>query len=330
MKRRAFVAGLGAALAAPLGAEAQQTGKVARVCVLYTGSSTETADVQREPFERGLRELGWTPGSNIIVEYRYGEGNVERLATAAAELARRGVDVFVARGNAAIRAAERASDTIPIVMSSADDPVGAGLVKTLARPGGRMTGIANLVTELVGKRLELLKETVPGLRRIAVLANPSMWTGRSERTRRDIVSSAHSLGLDAQMFEVTRLDDLSGAFGAMDKARAEALLVIADTVVLEPNRARVVTMAANHRLPAIYPWHFYTDTGGLMSYATSIPAFHYRSAAYVDKILKGAKPANLPIEQPTKFELVINLKTAKTLGLTIPPSLLLRADQVLE
>jgi ABC-type uncharacterized transport system substrate-binding protein len=330
MDRRAFVTGLGAVLAAPLVAEAQQAGKVARVGVLYTGSSTETADLQRGPFERGLRDLGWTPGSNIIVEYRYGEENADRLAKAAVDLARQGVDVFVARGNPAIRLAERASETIPIVMSSADDPVVAGFVKNLARPAGRITGIANLVTELYGKRLELLKETIPGLRRVAMLANPTMWTGRYERIRTHVVSSAHSLGLDAQMFEATSLDDLEGAFTAMDKARAQALLVIADTIVFEPNRARVVAMVAKHRLPAMYPWHFYTDTGGLMSYATNIPAFHYRSAAYVDKILKGARPADLPVEQPTKFELVINLKTAKALGITIPPSLLLRADQVIE
>jgi ABC-type uncharacterized transport system substrate-binding protein len=330
MRLIGLVVVLAITLFAPIVVEAQQAGKLPRVGVLYTGSSTETADLQREPFERGLRDLGWTPGLNIIVEYRYGEGNVERLTTAAVDLARRGVDIFLARGNAAIHSAERASETIPIVMSSADDPVAAGFVKTLARPGGRLTGIANLVTELDGKRLELLKEAIPGRRRVAVLANPTMWTGRYERVRTNIVKSAHALGLDAQMFEVTRLDDLAGAFTEMDKAHAEALLVIADTVLFEPNRARVVSMVAKQRLPAIYPWHFYTDAGGLMSYATSIPAFHYRSAVYVDKILKGAKPADLPVEQPTTFELVINLKTAKALGITLPHSLLLRADHVIQ
>jgi ABC-type uncharacterized transport system substrate-binding protein len=329
-RRRFLLTSLAGALAAPLTVEAQQAGKVARVGVLYTGSSTESADVQREPFERGLRDPGWTPRSNIIVDYRYGEGNVERLTSAAVELARGGVDVFVARGNAAIRSAERASETAPIVMSSADDPVGAGFVKNLARPGGRITGIANLVTELDGKRLELLKEAIPGLRRVAVLVNPTMGTGRYQRIRTHVNSSAHALGLDSQMFEVTRLDELASAFDAMNRTRAEALLVLADTIILEPSRARLVTMVANRRMPAMYPWHFYTDAGGLMSYSTSIPAFHYRSAVYVDKILKGAKPAELPVEQPTKFELVVNLKTAKALGLTIPPSLLLRADQVIE
>jgi putative ABC transport system substrate-binding protein len=331
MDRRAFLCGLTlGSLAAPLAAEAQPPANVARVGVLYTGSSNESSAVQREPFERGLRELGWALGAKIVVEYRYGEGSVERLAMSATELVRQGVDVFVARGNPAIGAARRASATIPIVMSSADDPVAAGFVKNLARPGGNITGIANLVSELDGKRVELLKEAIPGVTRIAVLANPAMWSRRYEGVRRQVVGSALSLGLDVQVLEVTRLEDVASVFAAVDKARVGALLVIADTLVLEPNRAQIVAMAAKHRLPAMYPWHFYTEIGGLMSYATSIPAFHYRSAVFVDKILKGAKPADLPVEQPTKFELIINMKTVRALGLTIPPSLLSRADEVIQ
>jgi putative tryptophan/tyrosine transport system substrate-binding protein len=329
-RRRFLLISLTGALGAPLAAEAQQARRIPRVAVLYTGSSTENAAVQREPFERGLRELGWVPGANIVIEYRYGDGTVERLTAAATELTRQGVEVFVARGNAAINSARRASPSIPIVMSSADDPVSAGFVESLGHPGGRITGIANLVTELDGKRLELLKEAIPGLRRVAVLSNSTMWTSRWERVRDNVTSGARALGLDVQLFEVRRLEELDVVFAAIGKARAEALLVIADTLVLEPNRPRIVAAAAKYRLPAIYPWHFYTESGGLMSYATSIPAFHHRSATYVDKILKGAKPADLPVEQPTKFELVLNLKTAKALGLTIPSSLLLRADQVIE
>ena len=329
-RRRFLLISLTGTLGAPLVAVAQQARRIPRVAVLYTGSSTENAAVQREPFERGLRELGWVPGANIVIEYRYGDGTVERLTAAATELTRQGVEMFVARGNAAINSARRASPSIPIVMSSADDPVGAGFVESLGHPGGRITGIANLVTELDGKRLELLKEAIPGLRRVAALSNSAMWTSRWERVRSNVTSGARALGLDVQLFEVRRLEELDVVFTAIGKARAEALLVIADTLVLEPNRPRVVAAAAKYRLPAIYPWHFYTESGGLMSYATSIPAFHHRSATYVDKILKGAKPADLPVEQPTKFELVLNLKTAKALGLTIPPSLLARADQVIE
>ena len=331
MNRRTFLWGLTlGALAPPLAAEGQRPAhKIPRVGVLFSGSSTEAAAVQREPFERGLRELRWLPGSNIVIEYRYGEGSEERLATLATELAREGVDVFVARANPAVRAAQSASVSIPIVMSTADDPVGAGFVKSLARPGGNTTGIANLVSELDAKRLELLREMIPRLTRVAVLANPAM-SSRYEQIRVRVVNGGRTLGLDVQVFEVTRPDGIAGVFGSIDTTRVGALLVVADTLVLEPNRTQIVVMAAQHRLPAIYPWHFYTELGGLMSYASSLPASHQRSAAYVDRILKGAKPADLPVEQPTKFELVINLKTAKALGLTIPPSLLLRADEVIE
>jgi putative tryptophan/tyrosine transport system substrate-binding protein len=327
--RRAFVSGSIALLAAPQVAGAQQTGKIPHIGVLFSGSSTETPATQREPFERGLRDLGWLPGSNIVIEYRFGDGSQERLETAAAEVARQGIDVFVARANGAVRAAQGASPTIPIVMSTVDDPVASGFVKSLARPGGRITGIANLVSQLDGKRLELLKETISGLTRVAVLANPAM-SSVYERGVAHLGDNARNLGLDLRAFKVTRPDGIAGTFDAIDEAHVGALLVLADTFVLEPNRLQIVDNAAKHRLPTMYPWRFYTEIGGLMSYASDLPESHRRSAVYVDKILKGARPGDLPIEQPTKFELVINMKTAKALRLTIPPSLLLRADQVIE
>ena len=330
MDRRAFLGTLaGGLLAAPL-AEAQQVGKLVRVGVLSPGSSTEAREVQREPFERGLRERGWLSGSTIAVEYRYAEGSVARLADLAAELVRLRVDVLVARGSIAIRAARQATSIIPIVMSSADDPVADGFVKTLARPDANITGIANLVSDLDGKRLALLKETLPGLARVAVLANPNMDLRRYKDRVTALLAHARAMGVDVQVFEITRPQEIADVFGTIDKARVGAVLLRADTQVLEPNRPQVVAMTAKYRLPAMYPWNFYVEIGGLMSYATSIPGFHHRSATYVDRILRGAKPADLPVEQPTKFELVINLKTAKALGLTIPQSLLLRADQVIE
>jgi putative ABC transport system substrate-binding protein len=331
MDRRAFLGTMtGSLLAMPLAAGAQQVGKLVRVGVLSPGSSTEAREVQREPFERGLRELGWLPGSTFAVEYRYAEGSVARLADLAAELVRLRVDVLVARGSIAIRAARQATSIIPIVMSSADDPVADGFVKSLARPGANITGIANLVSDLDGKRLALLKEALPGLARVAVLANPNMDLRRYKDRVAALLATARAMGVDVQVFEITRPQEIADVFGTIDKARVGAVLLRADTQVLEPNRPQVVAMTAKYRLPAMYPWNYYVEIGGLMSYATSIPGFHHRSATYVDRILRGAKPADLPVEQPTKFELVINLKTAKALGLTIPPSLLQRADQVIE
>jgi putative ABC transport system substrate-binding protein len=206
--------------------------------------------------------------------------------------------------------------------------VADGFVNNLARPGGNTTGIGNVVDELGGKRLELLKEMLPGLERVAALANPKI--SRYKELLTAFLASARSLNLQVQVFEVTRPQDMAGVFAAIEKARVGALFVLTDIQVLEPNRPQIVAMTARHRLPAMYPWHFYTEIGGLMSYAPSVPGFHHRSPAYVDRILRGARPADLPVEQPTKFELVINLKTAKALGLTIPQSLLLRADQVIE
>jgi putative tryptophan/tyrosine transport system substrate-binding protein len=231
----------------------------------------------------------------------------------------------VARGRIAIEAARRASDAVPIVMSSAADPIADGFVKSLARPGGNITGIANLVQELEEKRLELLKDAIPGLTRVAVLSHKAPHVPETR-----LAATGRRLGVEAEMFEITQVKELPGTFAAMSRARVGAVLVRADTLLLEPNRAQVTELAARHRMPAMYPWRFYVDAGGLMSYATSIPAFHHRSASYVDRILRGARPGDLPIEQPTKFELVVNLKVARALGLTVAQSVVLRADEVIE
>jgi putative ABC transport system substrate-binding protein len=320
-----------AILLAPLAANAQQPVKVPRVGVLSPQKSTEPPIVQREPFERGLRELGWTPGVSLLIEHRYAEGQVDRLPALAAELVRLPVDVLVTRGPQATRAAQQATGTIPSVMSATPDPVRQGFVASLAGPGRNITGLAFLAQgDLEGKRLELLKETVPGLTRVAFLVN---WrtVPDQERSIMDAINvAARSLRLEVQTFEVNRPDDIATAFTAMGRAQVGAFLVAADPHVLESHLAQVVALARTHRLAAMYPWRLYVEAGGLMSYATSIPDFHRRSATYVDKILKGAKPADLPVEQPTTFELVINLKTAKALGLTIPPTLLFQADEVLK
>ena len=330
--RRQFLGTLGVlALAAPVIVEAQPAGRVPHVAVLNPGSATEAPAVQRGPFERGLRELGWLPGATVVIEYVYGDGSAGQLATVTANLVRRGVEVIVARGPVAIRAAREATTTVPIVMSAADDPIADGFVGTLARPGGNVTGIANIVSDLDGKRLDLLREAIPGLARVGVLTNPTM---QGPSRNRELIAGLHAAararGVELQIFEVARTDEIPGAFAAIARARVGALLVRADTQVLEPNRSMVAALAIRHRLPAMYPWHFYAEVGGLMAYASSIPDFHHRSAWYVDRILKGAKPGDLPVERPTTFELVINLKTAGLLGLTLPPSLLARADEVIQ
>lgn len=312
-------------LTSPRAAQGQERANLSRVGILGPGSPREMLKVQRQPFEHGLRELGWKPGVNVLLEYRYGGESPTRLGELAAELVTLDVAVIVARGPVAIRAAMQATTAIPIVMATTADPEALGFVKSLARPGGNITGIANLTWELDGKRLELLKEMLPQLTRVAVLANQ-----RNRNQFPAIVSAAHSVGLEAHVFEVSRPEEIGGAFELISKARAGALLVATDIQVLEPSGARIVAMAARHRLPAMYPWGFYVDNGGLISYSTSLRELHRRSTMFVDRILKGANPADLPVEQPTKFELVINLETAKALGLTILPSLLARADHVIE
>jgi putative ABC transport system substrate-binding protein len=331
LSRRHFLRALGVlTLSAPGIADAQPAGRTPHVAVLNPGSATEAPAVQREPFERGLRELGWLPGATVVIEYVYGDGSAGQLASVTADLVRRSVEVIVARGPVAIRAARAATTAIPIVMAAADDPIADGFVGTLARPGGNVTGIADIVSDLDGKRLELLQEAVPDLARVAVLTNPTMRPGRNRELIASLSAAARARGLELRIFEVTRTEELAGAFAAMAGARVGALLVRADTQVLEPNRSQVVVMAVRHRLPAMYPGQFYAEAGGLMSYASSVPGFHHRSAMYVDRILKGAKPADLPVERPTKFALMINLKTAQLMGLTLPSSLLARADEVIQ
>jgi len=326
MNRRAFVTGLGAVLAAPLGVEAQHTGKIARIGFLsFSSSPTPTMDLSA-----GLRELGWIEGQNILVEYRWASGREDRLAPLAAELVRLKVDVIVTSSTPAARAAKQATSTIPIVVTFIADPVGSGLVASLARPGGNITGVSTFARGLVTKRLELLKAVVPGSARIGVLWEPDVF---GERTTRDLLNetkaAGRSLGLELYFVEARRSEHLEHAFSRMREARIGGILVFPSPMLFEARR-NVVAYAAAARLPAIYGWREAVDVGGLMSYSTNFPEMYRRAAVYVDKILKGTKPGDLPIEEPTKLQLVVNLNTAKALGLTIPPSLLARADQVIE
>ena len=317
-----------AILLVPLAAEARQPGKVHRIGFLGTASASDFAYARLiESFRQGLRDLGYEEGKNIVIEYRWAEGRAERLPDLAAELVRLKVDVIVSHGTPGPLAAKHATSTIPIVMTSAGDPVGSGLVASLARPGGNVTGLNLLAPELGGKRLQLLKEVVPGVSRVAVLwnaANPYpvlVW--------RETEVSAPTLGVQLQSLEVRGPYDFESAFGAAIRGRAGALLTVEDPLTVI-HRTQIVDFAAKSRLPAMYGIREFVDVGGLMSYGANIADLYRRAATYVDKILKGAKPSDLPVEQPTKFEFVINLKTAKALGLTMPQSLLIRADQVIQ
>jgi putative tryptophan/tyrosine transport system substrate-binding protein len=326
MNRRAFVTGLGAALAAPLGGEAQQAAKIWRIGYL-SSSSAERERTRIAAFQQGLRELGYLEGHSVLIEQRYAGGEFERLPDLAAELARLKVDVFVAAGAPATHAARKASSVIPIVMCSVADPVGMGLVASLARPGGSITGLSDFNTGVVAKRLELLREVVPSVSRVAVLLNPTNPSNPPQLKLTQAAAAAMAVTLLA--FEAKRAYEIDRAFAAIKTERPGALIVIGDPM-LGSHRKRIVELSGQNRLPAIYWVREFSDAGGLMSYGANVDDLWRRAATYVDKILKGAKPADLPIEQPTKFELVINLKTAKALGLTIPPSLLLRADQIIE
>jgi len=320
-----------ASFAAPLSAGAQQPAKIPRVGVLSPGNPPPGDQFrQREAFEAGLADLGWTPGTRVIIEYRYAEGTRERLSELAAELVRLPVDVIVARSGSSIRAAQQTTRTIPIVMSATLDPVQEGFVTSLARPGGNITGLTLLAQDLDGKRLELLKEAVPRLSRVGILRNVNFTpVTEYDTARRQIEVAAQALKLATMDFPVSRAEDLGPTFTAMGKARVGAILVRADPLVLEPNLVEVVALAAHRKMPAVYGFRQFSESGGLMSYGADIRDVYRRSAAFVDKILKGAKPGDLPIEQPTKLELVINIKTAKALGLTIPQSVLVRADEVI-
>lgn len=328
MNRRVFLASAIVFAAGP--AEAQR-GKLPRIGILHSGSSQEDPALQREPFERGLRELRWIPGSNVFMDYRYAEQNAALLPELAADLVRSGADVIVARGPAAIRAARAASDAVPIVMSvGADDPVAGGLAKSLSRPGGNVTGISAPVWDLDAKRLELLKEALPGAKRVAVIANPNVDPQRYAQHTQALLASANVLKLQLQIFEIKRADEIAAVLATIDRGKFDALLARADPQVMDANPREITAIVANQRLPAMYPWRFWAQAGGLMSYAANLPVAHHRSASYVDKILKGAKPQDLPIEQPSHFELVINFRTLKAMGITIPRDMLQRADELIQ
>jgi len=326
--RRAFVAGAAALLAAPFAAGAQQAAKVARIGLLSLNVSASPHVF--EPFLQGLRDFGYVEGRNLAIEYRDAEGRPERLSALAAELVALKVDVIFAPGTPHALAAKQATTTVPIVFTGVTDPVTDGLVTSLARPGGNVTGLSFLALELVGKRVELLKQAVPGVTRVAILRQPG---GQGERTETDILKAAEvaarALGVRLQFVEARGPSDFGRAFSDMIRARAGALTGLGGSMFFNERR-RLVDLAAKNRLPAVYPLREYVDAGGLMSYGPNIADSFRRAATYVEKILRGAKPADLPVEQPTKFELVINLKTAKALGLTIPQSLLARADEVIQ
>ena len=312
-----------ALLAAPVCARAQEAGNVARIGVLFGGSP---GDPLAEAFNQGLHELGYVEGRNVAIEYRWAEGRSDQLPGLAAELVRLKVDVIVAASQAAL-AAKQATTTIPIVMPIITDPVRLGLVASLASPGSNATGFATRNDELPGKWMELVKETLPKVSRVAVLWSPIYDQGAQLKASE---AAARSLGVRLQALKVERPGDLETAFSDVRKNRAEAL-VVSSSPLFYQYRTRLVELSAKHRLPTIYHQsEFVVGSGGLMSYGPDFRDLFRRAATYVDKILKGAKPGDLPVEQPNKFELVINLKTAKALGLTIPPSLLQRADQVIE
>ena len=312
--------------AAPLAAEAQQ--KVARVG--YLAADLRANPTWPEAFRQGLREIGYIEGQNILIEYRSAEGQLDRLPALAAELVRLKVDVLLSEGTPPSVAAKGATKTIPIVFAASADAVGSGLVGSLARPGANITGLSFLAPETAAKSLQLLKEVVPGITRVAVLSHRG---NPREATRQIILKeaevAARALAVNPQFLEVRGPDDFEKAFSAMMRARAGGLTVVTSIMFLGERR-RLVELAAKNRLPTVYPWREPVDAGGLLAYGPNLPDLFRRAAVYVDRILKGAKPADLPVEQPTKFELVINLKTAKAAGLTIPQSVLLRADQVIE
>ena len=325
--RRAFLGTLaGGLLAAPLAAEAQQTGKVYRVGIILGGGRPDTVQVA-EAFRQGLRDLGYVEGRNLSIEYRFAEGRLDRVPKLAAELVRVKVDVIFAPGTAAAQAAMKSTATIPIVIATAGNPVGDRLIGSFARPGGNVTGLTMLAgPELGGKYLELLKEASPGVSRVAVLWNPL--TAPHTGLLKEAGTAARAFGLELQSVSAQRPDEIEGAFAAISRAHADGLIVLPDANFLYL-RGQIAELASKSRLPTMYGFREHAEAGGLMSYGASLPDLFRRAAGYVDKILKGAKPADLPVEQPTTFELVINLKTAKALGLTIPTSLLQRADEVI-
>jgi putative ABC transport system substrate-binding protein len=309
-----------------MSAEAQQSGKVPRVGYLITSSPSAIAP-RMDAFQQGLRELGYVEGKNIVIERRHAEGKLDRLPELAAELVRLNVEVIVTSGPTATRPAKEATSTIPIVMTFDDDPVGSGFVASLARPGGNITGLSTLAPEISGKQLELLKEIVPRLFRVAVFGTSTRQGTAQALKEMELAAAAFAVKL--QYLDIEDPKDTETAFRAASKGRADALLVL-QSPVFNSQRAQIADLAQKSRLPAAYPRREFVEDGGLMSYGASISDLDRRAATYVDKILKGAKPADLPVEQPIKFEFIINLKAAKQIGLTIPPNVLARADRVLK
>jgi putative tryptophan/tyrosine transport system substrate-binding protein len=328
VRRREFIAIVGGAIACPMGVRAQQhAGKVSRIGFLSLTSPSDRP-LLLDAFRQGLRELGWVEGQNIVIDYRYAEGRVDRLPDLAAELVRLKVDLLVSWGTQGVAAAKDATDTIPIVMIAVRDPIGIGLIESLARPGGNVTGVSGYAgLEIVAKQLELLKETVPKIRRVAILSNPT--NAYHQLAIREVNSQARSLSVQLQLLEARDPTEFEGVFAAMAKERAGALLVLSDAV-LNSHGTLLADLAARSRLPAAYGVRESVEAGGLMSYGPSFLDLFRRSTTFVDKILKGAKPADLPVEQPTKFELVINLRAAKAIGLEVPPLLIAQADELIE
>ena len=326
MRRRDFIWLLGgAAVAWPLAARAQHGGKLATIGLL--GSGTAAAQSQwTAAFVQRLRELGWTEGRNLVIEYRWAEGHTERLAEMAKEFVRLKVDVIVTHNTPPPLAAKHATSEIPIVFATAGDPVRSGIVASLARPGGNVTGLSSQAPDTAGKKLQLLREVIPGLRRLAILSD----VGNPNATRQvsEVQGAAHTVGIEVVTFEIRRAEDIAHAFEALN-GRAEALYVLAVPLLLA-NRIRISTFALAARLPTMHGVRELVEAGGLMSYGPNWPHMWSRAADLVDKILRGAKPGEIPVEQPTKFDFVINLSTAKALGLKIPEAILLRADEVID
>ena len=326
MKRRAVLAVLlsGAGIRIPASAQPPAGAAIPAIGVLAGGPSA--APAVNGAFERGLRDLGWNAGQTIRIEYRYAGGRSERIPELASELVREGVKLIVVRGATVMRQLRGSTANVPLVMAASGlDPVKAGWAVSFARPGGLITGLTLLTDELVGKQLEILRETLPVLSTVGVLGNPDSGVSIDKAQQ-----YARTLGVTPRVSWVRRPAEIDGAFRAIKAARVEAVVVLADLLVLEANQAQVVALAAANRLPCIYWLKSYVEVGGLMSYGTDLVDIHRQSARYVDRILKGARPGDLPIEEPTKLEFVINAKTARALGLTISPSLLLRADRIIE
>jgi putative ABC transport system substrate-binding protein len=325
MKRREFITLLGgAATAWPVALRAQA--KIPRIGFMGNSTAALEANVVGS-FRDGLRELGYQEGRNIVIEYRWADGNYARFPALIAELIAAKVDVIVTAGTPAALAVKKAMTTVPLIMVAVGDPVGTGLVPSLARPGGNLTGLSSIAPDLDGKRLHLLREVVPTLSHVAVFSN-SLNTFHVV-SMRHAIAAAQTMGIKLQWHDIRKSEDLDGAFAAIRKERPDALLILADRVFLH-NRQRMMDFTEEQRLPNVNPYKELVEAGGLMSYRPSYEDIHKRAAIYVDKILKGAKPADLPIEQPSKFNFVINLKAAKMLGVTVPPSLLTLADEVIE